>query len=140
MANNELDRRLLSAADLHDAMNALSQLKGKHKQRRTEFVQNQLMTAIDDICKEHNAKTGTKFSKPQLAILKDCLFQVVYILDPQSRPKQSFIGRLLADFGEQSPLKQAGIIATCVGKKLNKIKYFAQSHQRCLVRTRVVPA
>lgn len=105
---------MLSAAVLQQAIDLLPKLKGSHAPLRAELIHNRLMIAIDDICREHERKTGTKFSKPQLVIIKDCLFQVVCILDPHFRPKRSFLGRMVADFKEQAPLKQIGIAFTAL--------------------------
>jgi hypothetical protein len=102
MPNNDRDRRLLDASVLHAAINALSKVE---EEQRIEFVHDRMMSAIDDICKTH----PKAFTGPQIAILKDVSFQLIYILDTRNRPPKSFLKRLFEEFRNQSPMKQIGI-------------------------------
>jgi len=112
MNENERKRRLDDASDFHDALNSLGKVNETH---RIGFVHDRLMSAIDDICKTHQGGGQTKFSASQILILKDIVFQVVYVLDPKNRSTKGFFKRLLGDWKEQSPLKQISLaVATVV--------------------------
>jgi hypothetical protein len=111
MNENDRKRRLDDASDFHDALNSLGKVNETH---RIGFVHDRLMSAIDDICKVHQGGGPSKFTASQILILKDIVFQVVYVLDPKNRSTKGFFRRLLVDWKEQSPLKQISLAAATV--------------------------
>jgi hypothetical protein len=107
MSESDRSRRLGDASNLQGALNSLGKVGEAH---RIGFVHDRLMSAIDDICKTHQSNGTPKFTAAQMLILKDIAFAMIYILDPKNQGNRSFLKRLIADFKEQSPLKQIGLL------------------------------
>ncbi len=108
MSEKDRQRRLGDASSLQDAIRSLGKVSEEH---RIGFIHDRLMSAIDDICEQHQKANAAKFTPNQIIVLKDIAFAMVYILDPKSQKNQSFSKRLFLEFKEQSPLKQVGLVA-----------------------------
>lgn len=107
MVNSERDRRLCDASQLADAIRALGKVSDDH---RDGYLHDRLMTAIDDICRQHNGgNQKTTFTKLQMEILKDISFQVLYIAQQQTRKDPIFINQLWKSFKALDPIKKVGV-------------------------------
>ena len=111
MANDDRDGRLLTARTFNDAIASLSKVEDE---QRITFVHDRMMSAIDDICKKHQGTGRDRFTAAQILILKEIIFQVIYVVDTRNRPAQGFLRSLWSDFKAQSPLKQVGIATTVI--------------------------
>ena len=107
MANSDRDGRLLDASVFNDAIASLSKVK---EEQRMSFVHDQMMSAIDDICKKRQGTGKERFSAAQILILKDIIFHVLFVLDTRNRPAEGFLRSLWCDFLAQTPIKRVTIV------------------------------
>jgi hypothetical protein len=108
MADTHRDRRLNDATTLHELVESLTPVDPT---KRMALIHDQLMAAIDDSCKTHTASRASGFNAPQLAIIKDIAFQIVYVLHPlnKTQPK-GFFRSLWAEWKQKSPMTKIGIV------------------------------
>jgi hypothetical protein len=107
MSDNSRDKRLGSGTKLLDAVQALDKVGKDH---RAEYLHDRLMSAIDSICEERQG-TSVKplFSAPQLDIIKDVSFHIVYILHHKPDKKPGMAATIWKDYCGQGPIKMISI-------------------------------
>jgi hypothetical protein len=98
------DRRVQDGSVLLKRIDDLAKVR---HDSRIVHVHNEVVYAIDKACEEHK----NPFSPRQREMLKDVVFQVVYILDPRNREPKGFCRKLAAEWRELTLLKKIATAA-----------------------------
>lgn len=76
------ERRLADASKLLDACRPYGKVENK---ARIAAIHNELMYAIDSAIRKNN---GHRFQKPEIDIIKDVAFHIIYVLDGMHKPNR----------------------------------------------------
>lgn len=99
MTGGQRDRRLSEAADLKDAVDALYKVS---PEQRLGFLHDRICLTIDDLCAKKKRNGSATFTAEQVHVLKDIAFQIVYVLDSESRTPRTLPGKLRREFSQLS--------------------------------------
>ena len=75
------------------------------------YIHDELMHAIDSSLSTHE---GHRFEEPEISIIKDIAFSIVYILDPKNLQQRRIYQRLIQEYKELSIFGKIGAIAAIV--------------------------